>query len=205
MMVCSWRQWSPLQQVLRFQIWCHTVLPCELSIHGCSFHFYSNGKSLASIPLTLGNLEEIPCHPTKAMNPNSVPSPQTNFNLLSNGRFVYFSCRHDSWQETTAAHNDEPWEITLDPFPYFIPTPLHRESHDFWDVSVLDKVFCMERNWQEVIHMKGIYLKLIFIFFTYWIVQISDAVVSYLVLDFQGRQAFSRLLSSALAVAALYL
>lgn len=102
MMACSWRQWGPLQQVLRFQIWCHTVLPCELSIRGCSFHFYSNGKSLASIPLTLGNPEEIPCHPTKAMNPSSVPSPQTNFNLLSNGCFVYFSCRHDSWQETSA-------------------------------------------------------------------------------------------------------
>lgn len=85
------------------------------------------------------------------MNPNgclpiavfSVSSPQTNFNLLSNGLFLYFSCRHDSCQGTSAWQQQrtmtEPWEITLDPFPYVIPTPLHRESHDFWEVSVLDQ------------------------------------------------------------------
>lgn len=87
------------------------------------------------------------------MNPNgclpiaifSVPNPQTNFNLLSNGLLIYFSCRHDSCQGTSAwlqqRTTTEPWEITLDPFPYVIPTPLHRESHDFWEVSVLDQVF----------------------------------------------------------------
>lgn len=108
------------------------------------------------------------------MNPNgclpiavfSVSSPQTNFHLLSNGLLVYSSCRHDPCQGTSAWQQQrimtEPWEVTLDPFPYAIPTPLHRESHDFWEVSVLDQVFCMERNWQEVIHMKGIYLKLNF-------------------------------------------
>lgn len=137
--------------------WRHTVLSCEQSIRGCGFHFYSNGKSLASILLTLGNPEEIPHHPTRAMNPNgclpiavfSVPSPQTNFNLISNGLFVYFSCRHDTCQGTSAWQQQrtmtEPWEITLDPFPYVIPTPLHRKSHDFWEVSVLDQIFCMEK------------------------------------------------------------
>lgn len=137
-----------------------------------------------------------------------VPSPQTNFNLLSNSHFMYFSCRHDSWQETSTWSQQhtmtEPWEITLGPFPNFIPTPLHRESHDFWEVSVLDKVFCMERNWQEVIHMKGIYLKLIFFILTYWIFQISDSLVSYRVLDSQGQQVFFTFPSRALAVASLY-